>query len=126
MEDEATIVLTYPKTQGIIQASWNWPIGRKDMEIYGQTGQVLVPRSDLLRVQKRSGPEKEIVPPPLSGPQADSLSYFGAVVRGEIRPSGLSSLETNMIVTEILDAARESARTGRRVDLPMRPTGAGE
>ncbi len=126
VDDEATIVLTYPKSQGIIQASWNWPIGRKDMEIYGQTGQVLVPRSDLLRIQKQSGPEHETVPSPLSGPRADSLSYLGAVVRGEIRPSGLSSLETNMIVTEILDAARESARTGKRVDLPMRPTGAGE
>ena len=119
VEDEATIVLTYPKMQGIIQASWNWPIDRKDMEIYGQTGQVLVPRGDLLRVHKRSGPEKEVVPPPLSGPQADSLSYFVAVVRGEVSPSGLSSLETNMIVTEILDAARESARSGRRIDLTV-------
>jgi predicted dehydrogenase len=122
VEDEATIVLTYPKTQGIIQASWNWPVARKDMEIYGQTGQVLVPRGDLMRVQnapgQRSRPEKEVVPPPLSGPQADTLSYFAAVVRGEISPSGLSSLETNMIVTEILDAARESAHTGRRIDLP--------
>ncbi len=118
VEDEATIVLTYPKTQGIIQASWNWPVARKDMEIYGQSGQILVPRGDLMRVQKLSGREKEIVPPPLSGPQADTLSYFAAVARGEVAPSGLSSLETNMIVTEILDAARESARTGRRIDLP--------
>jgi predicted dehydrogenase len=26
VDDEATIVLTYPKAQAIIQASWNWPI----------------------------------------------------------------------------------------------------
>jgi predicted dehydrogenase len=117
VEDEATIVLTYPKTQGIIQASWNWPVARKDMEIYGQTGQVLVPRGDVIGVQKSSGTEKETKPPALSGPQADTLSYFAAVVRGELSPSGLSSLETNMIVTEILDAARESARTGKRVEL---------
>ena len=36
VDDEATIVLTYPKTQAIIQASWNWPFDRKDMEVYGQ------------------------------------------------------------------------------------------
>jgi hypothetical protein len=36
VEDEATVVLTYPSAQGIIQASWNWPFDRKDMEIYGQ------------------------------------------------------------------------------------------
>jgi hypothetical protein len=38
-------------------------------------------------------------------------------VRGTTAPSGLSSLENNVIVTEILDAARESARTGRTIRL---------
>jgi hypothetical protein len=40
---------------------------------------------------------------------------------GEIRwrdvGNGLSSLETNVIVTEILDAARQSAATGKTVNL---------
>jgi predicted dehydrogenase len=118
VDDEATIVLTYPKAQGIIQASWNWPFSRKDMEIYGQTGYVLVPRPDLLRVRQGSSTEKETVSSPLSGSQADSLSFLAAVVRGKTASSGLSSLETNMIVTEILDAARDSARTGKQIDLP--------
>ncbi len=117
VEDEATIVLTYPKAQGIIQASWNWPFDRKDLEVYGQTGYVLVPRRDLLRVRKANGTEVEQTPAPLAGQLADPLSYLAAVVRGELQPSGLSSLEVNLIVTEILDAARESARTGRRVEL---------
>ena len=38
VDDEATITITYPKAQVIIQASWNWPFGRKDMEVYGKTG----------------------------------------------------------------------------------------
>ncbi|MGO8675045.1 MAG: Gfo/Idh/MocA family protein [Limisphaerales bacterium] len=118
VEDEATIVLTYPKAQGIIQASWNWPFDRKDMEIYGRTGYVLVPRRDMLRVRRPEEAEKEIPAPPLPGPQADPLSYLAAVVRGEREPEGLSSLSVNLVVTEILDAARESARTGRRVTLP--------
>ena len=118
VDDEATIVLTYPKAQGIIQASWNWPIDRKDMEIYGQTGQVLVPRKNLLRVTKADHPERETKIPTLTGPQADPISYLAAVVRGEIQPSGLSSLAVNLTVMEILDAARESATTGKRVDLP--------
>jgi predicted dehydrogenase len=111
-------VVTYPKAQAIIQASWNWPYNRKDMELYGQTGYVLVPRNNLLRVLKDDQPEQEIAVAPLKGPEADPLSYLVAVVRGEIRPSGLSSLAVNLIVTEILDAARESAVTGRRIDLP--------
>jgi predicted dehydrogenase len=118
VEDEATIVLTYPKAQAIIQASWNWPFDRKDMEIYGQTGSVLVPRSDLLRVRTGNArAETEIVPPALTGANADPLSYLAAVVRGEIKPSGLSSLEVNMVVIEILDAAHESARKGKQIDL---------
>jgi predicted dehydrogenase len=119
VEDEATIVVTYPKTQAIIQASWNWPFDRKDMEIYGRTGYVLAPRRDLLRVRKPGTDEATIelpnrLPP---GPTADPLSYLAAVVRGEIKPSGLSSLEVNLVATEILDAARQSAQTGRRVEL---------
>ena len=121
VEDEATIVVTYPKAQGIIQASWNWPYNRKDMEIYGQTGYVLVPQSNLLRVLQGDQLERETqtIVAPLTGPESDPLAYLAAVVRGEIQPSGLSSLEVNMTVTEILDAARESAATGKRIDLPV-------
>jgi predicted dehydrogenase len=123
VEDEATVVLTYPKAQGIIQASWNWPNNRKDMEVYGQSGYVLVPRMTLLRVRKGDAEERELKlpPPPASAPPNDQLAYLVSVSRGEIQPSGLSSLETNLIVTEILDAARESARTGKRIDLPKNP-----
>jgi predicted dehydrogenase len=117
VDDEATIVVTYPDAQGIIQASWNWPFDRKDMEIYGRTGQLLVPRRDLIKLRAGNTPESDKVPAPLSGPQADPLSCLAAVVRGEIKPSGLSSLEVNMIVTEILDSARQSAKTGKRIYL---------
>ncbi len=119
VDDEATIVLTYPNAQGIIQASWNWPYDRKDMEIYGQSGQVLVPKRDLLKVRSGTNAEAERTPAALHGAEADPLSYLAAVVRGEVKPSGLSSLEVNMVVTEILDAARKSAQTGQRVDLSV-------
>jgi predicted dehydrogenase len=117
VEDEATIVITYPKAQAILQASWNWPFDRKDIEIYGQTGYVLAPRSDVLRVRKAGTEEIQSDPPALTGAQAGPLPYLAAVVRGDIQPSGLSSLRVNMIVMEILDAARESAQTGNRVVL---------
>jgi predicted dehydrogenase len=118
VDDEATIVLTYPQAQGIIQASWNWPFGRKDMEVYGRTGYALVPDQNRLRVRRANGTESDAPVAALAAPNSDPLSYLAAVVRGDLRPSGLSSLEVNLIATEILDAARESARTGRRVNLP--------
>lgn len=118
VEDEATIVVTYPKAQGIIQASWNWPYNRKDMDIYGTHGYVFVPRSDELQVMENNGPEKQTTVAPLAGVQADYLSYLAAVTRKEIKPSGLSSLDVNLTVMEILDAARKSAETGKRIYLP--------
>jgi len=117
VDDEATIVLTYPNAQGIIQASWNWAVDRKDMEIYGKSGQLLVPRKDALKLRMTGGQESDPFVPPLTGPDADPLSYLAGVVRGEIKPSGLSALEINMIATEILDAARKSAQTGKRIGL---------
>jgi predicted dehydrogenase len=123
VEDEATILLTYPQAQAIIQASWNWPFDRKDMEVYGRTGYVLVPQKDLLRVRKAGAEESELklLPPPVPSSSSDEIAYLAAVVRGEIKPSGLSSLEVNLIVTEILEAARQSAQTGQRIDLPASP-----
>jgi predicted dehydrogenase len=118
VDDDATIVVTYPRAQAILQPSWSWPYGRKDMEIYGQTGAVLLPDRNSLLLRKGDGQEIPLPAPALTGPDTDALSYLAAVVRREIKPSGLSSLGVNMVVTEILDAARESARTGRRVDLP--------
>ena len=123
VEDEATIVLTYPHAQGIIQASWNWPFDRKDMEVYGRTGYVLVPQKDLLRVRKAGSEESELklLAPPVPSPFTDEIAYLTAVVRSEVQPAGLSSLELNLIVTEILDAARLSAQSGKRVNLPAEP-----
>ena len=118
MDDEATIILEYPGAQAIIQASWNWPFDRKDMEIYGRTGQVLTVGQKDVRVRLEGKPEEARQAPPLKAPADDFLGYFAAVVRGEVAPSGLSSLKNNLIVTEILDAARRSAATGQAVRLP--------
>jgi predicted dehydrogenase len=118
VEDDATIVLTYPKAEVILQPSWNWPFDRKDMEIYGQTGYVFVPRANLLRVRAaRASHETEITPQPVTGVNADPVSYLAAVVRREVKPAGLSSLETNMIVVEILDAAQKSVQKGKQIKL---------
>ncbi len=117
VDDEATIIVEYPGAQGIIQASWNWPFDRKDMEVYGQTGYVFALRGNTTRVRLEGKEEEQGTAPPLPAPENDFLAYLAAVVRKEVKPSGLSSLANNLIVTEILDAARQSAATGRRVVL---------
>jgi predicted dehydrogenase len=117
VDDEATVLVEYPKAQGIIQASWNWPFGRKDLEVYGATGYAIATGGNSLRTRFSSGQEHAITPAPLPAADRDSVSYLVSIVRGGRKPSGLSSLANNMIVTEILEAARESARTGKRITL---------
>jgi predicted dehydrogenase len=118
VDDEATVLLQYPKAQAVIQASWNWPFDRKDLEVYGEKGYAIASGREGLRVRlvgQRTEDARK--PADLPADQADSLSYLAGVVRGKFKPSGLSSLENNVIVVQILQAARESARTGRRVVL---------
>jgi len=119
VDDDATIVLAYPHAQAVIQASWNWPFGRKDMEVYGATGYAITVGADELRLRhEHDSGEQKISAPALHSNEKDSLSYLAAVLRGEIEPKGdQSALDTNVVVMQILDAARESARTGRTVKL---------
>jgi glucose-fructose oxidoreductase len=63
--------------------------------------------------------------PELPAMERDSLSYLSAVLAGKIQPKDdLSSLETNIKVMQILDAARESTRTGQSVRLGSKSGGA--
>ncbi|MDJ0654190.1 MAG: Gfo/Idh/MocA family oxidoreductase [Xanthomonadales bacterium] len=123
VDDEATIILTYPNAQAIIQASWNWPMGRKDMEVYGLTGAAYADNRHDFRVRIAEGydgfKEESEKLPQRESPWHDPFVMFGAVIRGEIElpPDDLSSLENNMVVMEILEAARQSAASGQTIQL---------
>ena len=119
VDDEATIVLTYPKAQAIVQASWNWPFDRKDMEVYGRTGYVITVKRDDLRL-RRAGEDRDqqLAAKSVPAPYDDELSYLRAVIQEGAREDGLSSLNTNVTVTEILAAARQSAAEGKTIRLP--------
>ncbi len=119
VDDDATIILHYPRAQAVIQASWNWPFGRKDMEVYGSTGYAITVGPDKLRLRvANERDESTSSAPSLNSNERDSLSYLAGVIRGSIQDKGdQSSLDTNVVVMQILDAARESARTGRAVRL---------
>jgi len=118
VDDEATIVLTYPKAQAILQASWNWPYSRKDMEVYGRTGSVVTIANNDISVRlphERQAATKTARP--IRAPYNDSLTYLRAVLLDGAKVDAYSSLETNVMVSEILDAARRSAASGQTVEL---------
>lgn len=121
VDDEATIIVTYPKAQGVFQASWNWPFDRKDVEFYGKTGYIIADKTLQMRVRKgeRNAPPEETVEiKPLASPMNDPFSYFAAVVRGKVKSEDdLGSLKVNMVAMEILDAAVKSAKAKKTIEL---------
>lgn len=121
VDDEATIIVEYPDAQCIIQASWNWPFGRKDLELYGEKGYLLAPNANrLVGRNKANMPETSWSPDAAStGVYADPFQYFADVVHGKIAVPeySLYSLSNNMEVVRILDAARRSAASGKRIVL---------
>ena len=120
VDDDATIILQYENMQGIIQASWNWPFSRKDMEVYGQTGYLIATNGSDLRIRlqgdKKESNKKINV---RTKPRDNPFSYFAAIVKGKLKMEVYdpTSLQNNMIVMEILEAAKESARTSKMVYL---------
>ena len=121
VDDEATIIVSYPESQCIIQASWNWPFSRKDMEIYGTDGYIKADNNRDMRIRSREiqGEKKLRVTADDVAVYEDPFNYFADVINGKIQvdPFGLYSLENNMRVVEILDAARLSAKTDKKVYL---------
>lgn len=123
VDDDATVILRYPRAQAVLMPSWDWPFGRKDTEVYGTKGYAIAVNPTQLRERfSESSPDESLTAPPLAAPEDTSLHYLAAVVRGELHPDGdLTSLDTNVVVMQILDAARESARTGKTVTLHPLP-----
>lgn len=124
VDDDSTIILTYPHAQVIVQGSWNWPFDRKDMEVYGAKGYIDTLYQDgapgiKLRVRLPGQHAEHIEDAPaLTPPHDNSLNYLTAVLNGSLKPEhDLTSLDTNVTVVRILDAARRSAQTGRTIHL---------
>jgi predicted dehydrogenase len=128
VDDEATIIVTYPGAQCIIQASWNWPFGRKDMEVYGETGYIITKDNTAMQARNRSDKttrDMKVTTHEIPVYQ-DPIAYFADAIRGKITvpKNGLYSLENNIMVVRILDAARQSAKTGKTVWLQEKASAA--
>jgi predicted dehydrogenase len=119
VDDDATIVVSYPEAQCIIQASWNWPFSRKDMEIYGVSGYIKADNSQDMRIRGKDIPEEKKLKVLAKDVEVytDPFEYFADVIHGEIEvePFSVYSLENNVRVIEILDAARASAKKGKAI-----------
>ncbi|MFD2036847.1 Gfo/Idh/MocA family protein [Belliella marina] len=116
VDDDALIIVNYPDAQCIIQASWNWPFGRKDMEVYGESGFIKTQDHAVMQIKNKTSDEVLTLHAKADdlGVYGDPFSYFADVVRGRLQVSknSLYDLDNNLMVVRILDAARRSAQSG--------------
>lgn len=123
VNDESVILLQYDSTVAVIQGSWNWPIGRKDMEIYGVKGVIYADNRHDLRVRISEGydgfDEQKMKLEEREKPYDDPFALLAAVIRKDItlKPYDLNALKNNMLVVEILDAAKKSAKKNKTIYL---------
>jgi len=123
VDDDATIILTYDTKMAILEPSWNWPIGRKDMELYGTKGAIYSDNPTQLRLRLSKGysdfTEETFLLGDRQEPYNDPFSVFVDVIKGDLilEPFNVYSLENNMITMEILQAAINSSKTGTTIKL---------
>jgi predicted dehydrogenase len=123
VDDDATILLEYPDGTATIEASWDWPYSMGQVQAFGPKGSLLATPNDLFL--RTPGPHPAPQPPqgerlelpPLPAQQSNPISYFVDCIRNNKPIQDLLSARLNVQVMEILDAARESVRTGRAQEL---------
>ncbi|MGI4751673.1 MAG: Gfo/Idh/MocA family protein [Janthinobacterium lividum] len=118
VDDDATVMVEYPGATGLIEASWNWPFAIKDMEVFGERGYLHALNNEDIVSRMRENIKGSKKAAPLAADEASPIAYLTAVLRNRLPGTDdLSSLKYNMIVMEILDAAKRSAATGKRIVL---------
>ncbi len=123
VDDDATIVLDYPDGTAIIEASWDWPYNMGQVQVFGPKGSLLATARDLFsrqtgRQEVSAALEGERVA--LDAPAHETsnpISYFVDCIRNNKPIEDPLSMKVNVQVMEILDAARESVRTGKQQEL---------
>jgi len=105
----------------VIQASWDWPDSRAAVKVTGPKGILMATREGLLdqpagrppdpRMPEGAPLELQPVPHDTSNP----IAYFVDCIGNDKPIENPVSAEMNVGVAEILDAAKESTRSGRPV-----------
>ena len=117
VDDEATITLEYPTVTGTVIASWNLPAVVNAFQVFGERGLIQTDNQKTVNI-KEDGIEgtRTYNAKPLDFIKSNYINYINAVLKNNVEPKNdLSSLENNIIVMKILTAAKESAKTGKKV-----------
>ncbi len=122
VEDNSTMVLHYKNGVGLFEGSWDLPRGFQDLEVFGLDGSVYMTQKGVELRQK--GKPSEVAMEPLPKDRAEPVAYMVYCMRENKPIEGLTALDINVGVVEIIEAAKRSVATGRAVPLPLATAGA--
>ncbi len=118
VEDNADLMLTYKNGIGLFEGSWDLPRSYQDLEVFGIKGSVYMKNGSVEQQQGRNKTTVEITP--LAPEDAEPIAYMTSRMRQNKPVEGMTSLEMNVQVVEIIEAAKESIRTGKPVALAVK------
>jgi len=127
VEDNATMLLGYPRAHCVVEGSWTQPAvpTRMPTMIYGESGSIALSGGEVL-LANTGGPgqvssaDSESVPvDELPAHYRSAPDYFTYCLLHDEPFTALVSVENSRDAQEILDAGLQAMTTGARVSLPL-------
>jgi scyllo-inositol 2-dehydrogenase (NADP+) len=121
VEDNADLMLSYPNGVGIFEGSWDLPASYQDVELFGLAGNIYMKNGKVtLRKSGRNSETQEVALEKLPPERAEPIAFMANAIRSNRPIEGLTALDINVGVVEIIDAAKESIKSGRAIELKAR------
>lgn len=116
VEDHSFMVLKYDNGVGIFEGSWDLPRSFQDLEVFGRQGSVYMRNGSVeLRPSGNRAQPEQVSIDPLAAEKAEPIRYMIEAIKNNKPIEGITALELNVGVAEIIEAAKESVKTGRPV-----------
>lgn len=130
VDDNAILVLGYPRGHAVCEGTWTQPAvpGRIPTMVYGQAGAIAVTGQSELRVARSSASGERVATktdtvecPALPAHYRSAPDYFCHCLLHDEPFEGIVRPDLSRDAQEILQAGIESMTTGREVGLPLGP-----
>jgi len=117
VEDNSTVILSYKNGVAILEGSWDLPRGFQDLELFGLKGSVYM-RSGSVEVRAGRTEPRQVPLQPLAPERSAPIAYLVHCLRDKKPVEGLVAIDINVAVNEIIEAAKQSIKSGKAVPLP--------
>lgn len=118
VEDNSTMILSYKNGVALLEGSWDLPRGFQDLEVFGLGGSVYMANGKV-EVRKGRNAPADVPLDPLPPERAEPIACMTHSIKTGSPIEGLTALDINVQVVEIIEAAKMSIKTGRAVKLPL-------